>query len=394
MQNPLASGKLEQIDDLSPESFKHKLAEQVYRELIGDSVKCAELLARVKWSMGVQKRGGRDVPWSSDAAEGKLSGNLRGLVAEAVSEGMPLLEAQTVFNSKGVTLEKFSVVSPQEFAGSPSNKKGDVLSHLLKQSLKNKPLQAFDPTVRMKNNPIIATFKAERETAKAPEVSREEYNRQIRAYLEEARKHMEEEIVQGYAYAPVREKGGSITPAGEWYGSTVIPDALIIDQDVPVGIVEVKAYQADELAKLLALIRTTGKESIRYTGTADQFGKTYSGAEKDPYSLGADLNGEVAFVDILRGLAGLGRGKTLDNLVVLRFPNDIPDNLLSQYGEVAVSCGFSNVVIQKLPFSGEELDIIAKELVKAQWSDLSSHSTKANFSDRELRVLKTYAGIE
>ena len=106
------------------------------------------------------------------------------------------------------------------------------------------------------------------------------------------------------------------------------------------------------------------------------------------------VDGEVAFVDILRGLAGLGPERDSHNLVVLRFPGDIPDNLLIQYGEMIVSYGFRNVVIQKLPFSGEKLDIIARELVKAQWSSLISHSSKGNFSNRELGVLKEYAGIE
>ncbi len=101
----------------------------------------------------------------------------------------------------------------------------------------------------------------------------------------------------------------------------------------------------------------------------------------------------MAFVDILRGLAGLGPERDSHNLVILRFPNDIPDNLLKQYGEMIVAYGFRNVVIQKLLFSGEELDVIARELVKTQWSGLISHSSKGNFSNRELGVLKDYAGI-
>ncbi len=394
MKSSATPATSEQSIGFGSESQRHGLAEQVYRGLIGDKEKCEEILARVKWSMGVNKRNGKDVPWNPDATRGKLSGNLRGLVAEAVSEKLSLLDIQTVFSSKDPHLEGLSVVSPQEFAGSGGNKKGDVLAHMLEESLREKPLQMFDPTVRMPNNPIIAGFKKERLESKAPQVTPQEYGRLLRDYMARIEEETNDQIVKGYTYAPVREKGGSVTPAGELYVRTVIPDALILDQGTPVGLVEVKAYQADELAKLLTLIRTTGKEGIRYTGHAGQFGKTYPGAENDPYSLGADLDGEVAFVDILRGLAGLGTERDSHNLVVLRFPADIPDNLLIQYGVMIVSYGFRNVIIQKLPFSGEELDVIARELVKAQWPDLNSHSSKGNFSNRELEVLKQYADIE
>ena len=84
-----------------------------------------------------------------------------------------------------------------------------------------------------------------------------------------------------------------------------------------------------------------------------------------------------------------------DNLVLLRFPNDIPDNLLTQYGEMVVSYGFTNVVIQKLPFSREELEIIAKEVIKSRWSILNFQLLKGNnFANRDLNVLHEYANSE
>lgn len=68
---------------------------------------------------------------------------------------------------------------------------------------------------------------------------------------------------------------------------------------------------------------------------------------------GLDLRGEDAFVDILRAGNGFKeRGK--DNLVVLRFPADIPDGLLQVVGANADRLGYK-ILIQKLPFTRQEI---------------------------------------
>ncbi len=377
----------------SSEISKQSLANKVFESLVKDKIVGEEILSKVKWSLGVQKRGRGDViPWDPEAATQRISGNLRGFVAEEVSKLVAFSGAKTVFKSTDdITLENLKIASPQEFSHSHTNKKGDVLGYLLRKSLKEKPLRVFDSSIRMKNNPVVHRFKEERARNKSPNVPSQEYGRQLREYIRTVEGDTNDQIVQGYTYGPVREKDGSTTPAGEWYKNTVIPDSLIIDGDTPVGIVEVKAYQTDELGALLSLIRAGGKQAIRYKGTAADFGKTYTGAEKEHFNLGVDLNGEIDFVDIVRGLSGNGEERDVHNLVVLRFPSDIPDNLLVQYGEMISSYGYQNIVIQKLPFSNLELDTIAKEIVKSQWGNLSFQLLEGdNYSNRELSVLEKY----
>ena len=384
----------EMIESVSPEVSRQDLAEKVLESLVTDKRKCEEILSKVKWSLGVQKKKNETSnSWNSDAISERVEGNLRGFVTETVSENIPLYKAENVFSSGEIPLETLKVVSPQEFAGSFSNKKGDVMSTLLRRSLEDKPLRVFDPEVRVSGNPIISQFKEKRSREKSPQVSSQEYGDQLRRYLKQVEKETIEQIIQGYTYSSVKEKDGSTTPAGEWYDTTVIPDGIIVNEGVPVGVVEVKAYQTEELGKLLSLIRASGKNAISYKGTATDFGKNYQGADTEPFSLGVDLNSEVAFVDILRGLADKGKERDTYNLIVLRFPNDIPNNILSQYGEMIVSYGYRNVVIQKLPFSNSELDDMAKEVVRSQWGSLSFQLLRGgNFSDRELNILEQYIG--
>lgn len=372
------------------ETSKKDLAQEVHDEIISDKELCDEILSKVKWSLSIQKNSENKVPWGPEYAKERISGNLRGVVAEAVSEKVALGDAETVYSSADVDMGSYKTISPREFSNAPTNRKGDVLSHLLKRSLEEKPLQVFDPKVRNPNNPIVKQFKEEQMKKNAPRVSSEEYSRLLKEYLNREKEKMNGEIVEGYTWTTVKGKDGSPGyPAGEWFGSTVIPDRLIIDGNGKLaGILEDKAYPADELAKLISLIKKSGKQAMSYRGTAADFGKTYLGADKEPYNVGADLDKETAFADIIGGLKEGTPEKGTDNLVVLRFPADMPDNLLNQYGEMICSCGYQNVVIQKLPFSVSELGVIAKEVVKSQWDNLE------NFSKRELTVLREWAGIE
>jgi len=366
----------------TPEEFsKQELVQQLYKDLIHDKNTGAEILGKVKWSLDkVKERSGNG--WNSEAVADNIAGNLRAIVAEKVAERTPLSKAQIVFKSGDINLEGLTVESPQKVSGANTNLKGDVLGYLLRKSLKEKPMEVFDPNTRVKNNPVIEHFKEQRVKNKAPNVSREEYGRLLRDYMDKTRENTIEQIIQGYTY----------TPDGEWYKTTVIPDGIIMKGDVAEGPFEVKAYKADELAKLLSIIRSSGKQAIFFKGTAADIGKTYPGADKIPYMLGVDLNSETDFVDIVRSLSEKGEDRDASNLVVLQFPNDIPDNLLIQYGEMVVSYGYKNVVIQKLPLSVQELDVIAKELVNSQWGNLKFQLLKQrNYSDRELKILQNYA---
>jgi hypothetical protein len=381
----------------SVETPKQDLAQEVYKEITSDKELCGEILSKVKWSLSIQKNGEKSGPWNPELAKERISGNLRGMVAEAVSEKIPLSDAETIYSSKNTDLGSYKTVSSQEFSNAPTNRKGDVLSHLLKKSLEEKPLQVFDPNIRDSNNPIVQQFKKERKLNNEPKVSPEEYIKLLKTYMKTQKENYNEDIIRGYTWAMIKGKNGKVDiPAGEWFGSTVIPDRLVVDGNGKLaGILEDKAYPADELAKLFSIIKEKGKQAVFYHGTAADFGKTFRGADDEPYTIGADLDKETTFADIIGALKEGASEKGADNLVVLRFPADMPDNLLNQYGEMISSYGYQNVVIQKLPFSVGELEVIAKEVVKSHWNNLLLQLGKdRNFSDRELNVLREYAGIE
>lgn len=371
----------------SAEISKSDLANEVRHKLTSDKGACEAILNQVKWSLDIRNQNGK-IPWNSQLIRNKLSGKLIGSVAEAVDERVSLMDAETVFNPKNISLEDLKVVSPQVFSGATTNRKADVFSRLLRKSFEEKPLAAFNPQKRIKNNPLIDKFKEERAFFKAPQVPPQEYTSLLREYMIEAKEKIEDEFVQGYAHHP----------EGEFYASTVIPDGLVVKGDNLIGMFEVKAVKAEELDRAMTIIRSNKKRGGRETsvvGTAADFGHTYPGADKEQYRMGVDLDKEAEFVDILQGLTGKGENLGVNNLIILRFPDDIPDNLLNQYGEMIVSCGYTNVVIQKLPFSREELNVIAKEVVKSRWQSLYAQlSGNKNFSLRDLNVLGEYAGIE
>jgi hypothetical protein len=311
----------------SKETTKEELTQEVYEKIISENG--MKFLSDAKRS--ADKNGEKDDSWDAETFRERFSGIMRGMTAEVVSEKTPLADAETVYSSKDANLGAYKTITPQEYSGAPTNRKGDILSYLVDKSLREKPLP---------NSPFVEMFKKERLLANTPKVSQEEYYKQLRKYLKEEKDAVNEEIMKGYTWGPV--KGQSVKgkddkpgyPAGEFYGSTVIPDKLIVNGNGElIGFVEDKAYIADELAKLFTLVEEGKKQTLFYKGTAAECGKTYQHAKEESYTLGADLNKESTFVDILSGFVEHTSEKAVDNIVVLRFPADMPDNLLNRYGE-------------------------------------------------------------
>ena len=161
------------------------------------------------------------------------------------------------------------------------------------------------------------------------------------------------------------------------------------------GSVEVKAYDADELATLIGKIRNNeGSQDsgtrFKVKGTASEFGKKFPGADQVVFNMGFDINKEVGFVDFIRGVSKGDPDLYEQNIVALRFPNDIPDNLLNQLVQLIVDYGYPNVVIQKLPLSTQEIDVISKKLIEDTFSDIWLQILPINFSEKEIDLLKKF----
>ncbi|OGC45595.1 hypothetical protein A2V49_03830 [candidate division WWE3 bacterium RBG_19FT_COMBO_34_6] len=348
----------------------------------------------MKWSISFQKNRDESIPWNEKRSLEHLSGNLRGIVAEEISLELSPNAIETVFSSKDFSLKKLAIKLPQNFTDALTNRKGDVLGAALAHSLKEKPLEIFN---KDKIDPRIKTqFDMELLKTGSPRLPAPEYYKKLNDYIEDLERGVAEDFMKN-TWGKVKEKDSTITPAGEFYDQTTIPDAIIGNENNEmIGFIEVKAYTSDELAALLKLIRQRiedhGSNSPHYEGTASNFGKNYPGAEKEKFTMGVDLDKEIKFLDTLRGLVNGEPDKDSDNLIILRFPNDIPDNLLMQYGELIVSYGYPNLVIQKLPYMVEELNVISKTLLGTQMQKLNYQlMKKMNFSDRELSVLEKYS---
>ncbi|MBW6441388.1 hypothetical protein K0B04_00565 [Patescibacteria group bacterium] len=371
---------------------KPVLAEKVYRELIDNKDKGGELLSKIKWSLSLQKN--PDVPDSDERRLSKLEGNLRGAVAEEVSNLLGIDNCETVFISGNVSLGKCSILSPHEFVGSEKNTKASVIYTALIKALDLKPIEIFGKD--MSDSEIVSEFKESRKGKGY--LPKEKYGELLRSYLDQKRKEIkggvgvdrkiEEELREDYRSVPRGAPDEYSTLTSEAFNKTVIPDGFLVREGSPVGLLEVKAYEPDELATLMQKIKETGKLGTQYRGFASDFGKNYLGADKDKFVMGADFNKETEFVDFIRGVLNGEPNKNEENILVLRFPNDIPDNLLNQFGQMIVDYGYPNVLIQKLPLSNQELTVISKEIVNASYSYILLQLGKdRKFSNKEIDVL-------
>jgi hypothetical protein len=329
-----------------------------------------------------------------------LEGNLRGLVAEKVSELVGINEAKNVFVSGDFSIEDCSIISPQELVGSPKDTKASVISTSLIKGLQDKPIEIFGEPLSISEK--IAQFKESRKGKSY--VPKEVYNKLLKSFLEDldeksggTNQEIETDLRKDFELVPRGSPPEYSTLTSETYYSTVIPDALIVKADSSktgwdvVGVGEVKAYLADEVYTLMNKIRESGKLGTQYEGVASDFGKTYEGADKDRFTMGVDLNKETEFADFVRGVF-LGKPNNYEeNIILLRFPNDIPDNLLKQFGQMVVDYGYPKVVIQKIPVSIQEINVISKEIINAAYPDICFQLlNRYNFSDKEISVLDRF----
>ncbi|MFH1289244.1 MAG: hypothetical protein ABIH88_00810, partial [Patescibacteria group bacterium] len=74
----------------------------------------------------------------------------------------------------------------------------------------------------------------------------------------------------------------------------------------------------------------------------------------------------------------------------LRFPSDSPDELLEKLGiHLHEKAHFQKVIIQKLPFSSEELTTMAISIFARQMETTNEKGEKLQFSGREIeRVIE------
>lgn len=171
---------------------------------------------------------------------------------------------------------------------------------------------------------------------------------------------------------------------------TVEPDGVLANTKMNryTGIVEVKTYTVAEVQALISGLkaRTNTPETVS-TISSTQANVEIAGPIQQ-MALGADLEGEFQY--LANNIISNKESSTLDMLAVLRFPEDIPDALLVELGGFLEKAHYK-VIIQKIPFTNEEINMLAKAKIARDFphinrNDLITDKGPRFFTPRDIRI--------
>lgn len=313
-----------------------------------------EILSKIKWQLEFTQKKHND-PFNKQTIEKQLDGLLRGDFAERLSLQFEPQQCRTVYNPTNIELSQYHIASFESLTDQKT--KAGILAFAVRKSFKDSPPKNLTTYLDS------ITDNDDRKEALMDQITNE--------------------IVEGYS------SKGTETNSGIFFRDTVIPDATLVNsKDEIAGVVEVKAYFPEELHRLVVRLNNDA-ESGKQLKTHADIG--VSGSTPSKLNLGIDLNREIEFIDILRSV-GFGL-KELDVTMpaLIRFPSDIPDDLIINYGDILTRCGYS-VVLQKIPITTTELTKRAKEFVRNNLELITNKAHKGmTFSDRERKVLEDYS---
>ncbi len=178
------------------------------------------------------------------------------------------------------------------------------------------------------------------------------------------------------------------------YGRPYVdPDALITREQenifFPIGTLEMFSYTPEEFGDYLRSLRNnlngeaTDKEGDKTRIFRSRWLQNVTGPESKDNTqrgtklLGLDLEGHLDFVralndrlddELVRNNLDFIPFSSTDALVVLRFPKDISNEGLAELGEILTSAGYK-VIIQKIPFTFEEINHIAKTTIATDYKE-------------------------
>ena len=147
-----------------------------------------------------------------------------------------------------------------------------------------------------------------------------------------------------------------------------LPDAVILERGQPVGVIETKCWHTEELEAFTEHIsgqppgtvpdgKLTG-EDIDIARAIEDKPRKHTGTKN--FDLTLRLAEEIVFVET-------STGKRLDNaLLVLRFPGNIPPDVIESLLEELKNRGFKNILIQQILIDAEEVELIAQEFMQSE----------------------------
>lgn len=364
----------------SSEKTKENITSQVLDlDLKVDGKTLYELPGLLKWTHDINKK---DENYSPKASGELLPGIVRGIVTERISQLVELKEGEVVVPKKG-TLRNYLSECEIISAFDPRIPTLGVSNSEMRN--KNEPTELKEGWWQGSKPGILQA--ATRATVDIPkEVSEKDSSQYIL------------EVVQGYGGSKPGSTGKSEisgAEAGLYYSQTAIPDSFLINRENEfVGVVETKAYSPEEFSLYVKKAAEQGSFEVQIS---DEDYNQALMTETEHYGgtirLGFDIEGQQKMLDILRDAHN--QLDPLENMgiVILRIPADVSETDISEFDDLCHDFGYDNVVVQKLPFSFEEIDQIGKEAVRKIGNGFRE-AKKFKFADRELKVLSEYSGVE
>lgn len=387
-----------------------------------------ELPGLAKWMFKLNKQ--QSERFDPKVERELLMGLFRGYMGERISGALKGLDqAESVFST--IPLEDLTgleLIDPADVEGGPN--KGYILaaavraglsdfSPNLPEEISKEEAARFDAELKiyLQKHPELVDAEAQRilEDGKEDihtmsEARRVAFTRLMEEEGFETRKEaieaMKEDIALGlgaYGYKASKKWGLEESDPGILHFDSEMPDGFAPGGEGPV---EVKSLKPYELKAWIEALLARKVPSANLTEFISDDALRRAGGKFVPHSDGKlpfrlNIDAEVQFTDDVRaghskeGVEPLGR----DAFVILRFPKDANENDLKALGKMLhEDLHFSRVLIQRMPFTSDEIDELALEAVASQ-RDLFAkppEGTKGRkgmtFKDRELQLIGSLVG--
>jgi hypothetical protein len=193
--------------------------------------------------------------------------------------------------------------------------------------------------------------------------------------------------------------------SADTYYDYTLPDTFVesLGGEI-VAPIEVKAYSEEEIKIWTEDLKKLA-EDMRSTPTL----KTKSQVGDREMNLGLEPTAELRFIELMNFVRlgnensesfkhyyeKLATTEPDESPIVLRFTEDISDQAIQELGKACEKLGFTNLVIQKLPFTREELGIGAQHFCKKNLDKLSDRKVAGYAgSPRDKKIFEALAQKE
>lgn len=326
----------------------------------------------IKWQLDRETSKQDQNPMAPDRHLRFLDGLMRGIMAETLSKSLPIGDCRKVFGSNDEDHWKgISIKTTEEVAGDPKvSNKAKLLRWAVQKSFIDAPLSKSIEDAMYGSHEFVTNIPG----ALNDQSLTDELTRQVV-------EPVTDEILDGYGSAGDGENSGVL------YGDSSMPDSFLVNKDGDiVGFVEVKAYTPFEFETLVNELEELEKHGGLHgfaTEIKNEFGDLLP-------KVGVSVATEVQFIDHLRTVAFGQKSLDGDTYILLRFANNISDNLINRYGSLIEKWGYKNLQIQRLPMGTRDLSQEGKKFVQNNLKNISRRVGEGRYSPEQMELLRRY----